>query len=310
MTASTFSVPVQLGAAGLHDLTVQALDAAGNVSIPSRLRAFIDLSPPTASIVPVTPTPRQTPVAVVEILFSKALNPATFTHRALSLTRDGVRIPLGRGVTIQAGASGAYLVGGLAALTDATGVYTLSVALGGVQDIAGNAGQGAVSTTWRRAEGSAVQQFSAYAGNYQACSRPISRPTPPPACCTSRSPAPVLLPQRGFTAACRSSSGACSMATANSAAFFGRGAAALSVHLSLVKEAGADAIVGSVSGSAGTGESNRRPSPLQQHRADTLKWEIRGSPDRSRSRRQPDDSAWRWLCRAHGLPERLADRRR
>ncbi len=271
VATTSFSVAVQLGTAGLHNLIVEALDAAGNVSIPSPLAVFVDLSPPTAAITPISPTPRQTPVASVEIKFSEALNPTTFTLAALSLTRDGIAVPLGRGVTIQTGAAGDFFVSGLSALTDPTGLYTLSVALSGIQDIAGNHGQGAASVTWRRAEGGTTVQFASLAGAYNGL---IEADTPAHA--TSGIIAIALTRTGAFTASGKFGGAAFSFhgkldGDGKFSGLFGKKAAALSLNLSLVMADGADSFVGSVSGKAGSANlladrllySAANPTPLR-----------------------------------------------
>lgn len=251
VTGTKFSLPVQLGVAGLHEVAVVASDAAGNTSSASAVRIFADLGAPTATIEPVSPTPRETPVTSVSIIFSEALNAATFTRADLTLTRDGTNIPLPAGVTIQAGAAGAFVVNGLAALTDRAGVYELAAAVSGVEDLAGNAGLGTANVRWRRLDGSKLKEFAAFAGSYNGVILAEE-----PAHATSGFVNVLLTRVGGFTLKGTYGGRKVSMkgsldADGNFTGFAGKGAKALGVTLTLVRDEGANAIVGTVGGSEG-----------------------------------------------------------
>ena len=56
--------------------------------------------PPTVAEIPPVQTPRTEPVSTVDVVFSKPIDPASFTVDDLMLTRDGQNVPLGSDVTI------------------------------------------------------------------------------------------------------------------------------------------------------------------------------------------------------------------
>ena len=104
----------------------------------------VDTTAPTVSqsSQPTTPAHRAGPV--VDVAFSKAIIPSTFTTANLALTRGGTSV-LGQGVTITQVDATHFIVGGLAAATTPTGAYVLTVNAAGIQDIAGNTGVGSQS---------------------------------------------------------------------------------------------------------------------------------------------------------------------
>ena len=112
---------------------------------------FVDETPPTiSSVAAVTPNPRNTPVDSVDVTFSKAINPGTFTTADLSLTDNGGPNLITSAVTISlvSGTTSTYEIGGLSGLTTAEGTYMLTVNASGIQDQAGNFGTGSMSTSW------------------------------------------------------------------------------------------------------------------------------------------------------------------
>ena len=251
VTGTKFTLPVQFGVAGFHEVAVVALDAAGNVSPASTARIFADLTAPTVAIGAVSPTPRETPVTSIAVTFSELLNAVTFTKADLTLKRDGTTVPLTAAVTIQPGAGGAYVIDGLGLLTDTAGVYDLSVATSGVEDLAGNAGQGSASVRWRRLEGSKLKQFGPFAGSYNGVILADE-----PAHSTSGIINVVLTRVGGFTANASYGGKKVSLkgslvADGKFTGLAGKGAAALGVTLTLVTDEGANAIVGTIGGSTG-----------------------------------------------------------
>ncbi len=251
VTGTKFNLPVLFGVAGFHEVAVVALDAAGNVSPASTARIFADLTAPTVTIEAVSPTPRETPVTAIAVTFSELLNAVTFTRADLTLKRDGTTVPLTAAVTILPGAGGAYVINGLGLLTDTAGVYDLSVAASGVEDLAGNAGQGSASVRWRRLDGSKLKQFGPFAGSYNGVILADE-----PAHATSGIINVVLTRVGGFTANATYGGKKVSLkgsldADGKFTGLAGKGAAALGVTLTLVTDEGANAMVGTIGGSTG-----------------------------------------------------------
>lgn len=250
VSGTTFTLPIALAPAGAHLLAVEALDAAGNASPAVTLATFIDLAAPTATILPVRPAIRGTAVASVLVSFSEPIQPATFTHSDLTLRRDGVTLPLPPSVRAQAINPSLFSVMGLQRLTDETGVYELSLSTAGTEDLAGNSGTGTATTNWRRRDGTKTPDFREYVGQYAGLVR-----AEVPAHGTSGLVNLKLSRKGGFTGTVLRGGVRLPLLGAFDAdgSFAGRakGKAGLGITLSLVTEAGADAIVGTVNAVAG-----------------------------------------------------------
>ena len=148
VTGTSFSIALNLPA-GANQLVVTADDAAGNVSPSATFNAFIDETPPTiSSVAAVTPNPRNTPVDSVDVTFSKAIDPNTFTTAGLSLTDNGGPNLITSAVTINLVSGTTYEIDGLSGLTTAEGTYMLTVNASGIQDQVGNFGTGSMSASW------------------------------------------------------------------------------------------------------------------------------------------------------------------
>jgi len=131
---------------GQHHLRFISVDAAGNVSAPSFLDLFVDLTAPTAVIQAVSPNPINTPVTNLLVTFSKAINTNTIQAANFTLTRNGTNAGT---PAIVITSSNTVVVTNLAALTAPVGSYQLTLNWTGIQDLAGNSSAGSVSTTWQ-----------------------------------------------------------------------------------------------------------------------------------------------------------------
>ena len=150
VTGTTFSLALDL-ANGANPLDVTADDGAGNVSPAATLNVFVNETPPQiSSLAAVGPNPRNSPVGSIDVTLSKAINLDTFTTANLSLTDDGGPNLITSAVTISlvAGTTATYQIGGLSGLTTAQGTYVLTVNASGIEDAAGNVGTGSMSTSW------------------------------------------------------------------------------------------------------------------------------------------------------------------
>jgi hypothetical protein len=143
---TNFSAALSFLATGQHHLKLTAVDAAGNVSAPVYYDLFLDITPPTASLQPVSPSLISWPVTNLLVTFSKAINTNTLTAADFTLTRDGTNAGT---PTILILSSNVALVSGLAPLTAASGSYTLTLGLADVQDLAGNSSAQVASTSWQ-----------------------------------------------------------------------------------------------------------------------------------------------------------------
>ena len=138
---------------GTYVLTVKCSgiqDLAGNAGTGSASDTWVmDTVPPTiTSLAAVTPSPRNTPVPSVDVVFSKPMDLSTFTYQDLTLTRNGVAVALSNSIIVSSVSGTTYRIGGLSAFTASDGAYVLTLNDGGIQDLAGNLGTGSASDTW------------------------------------------------------------------------------------------------------------------------------------------------------------------
>jgi subtilisin-like proprotein convertase family protein len=126
-------------------------DLEGNALAADVVGSWVkETTPPAASIAPVSPDPRRTPVDSLTVAFSEAVT--GFDRADLRLTRDGTSAPLTAAQTLTSPDFGrTWTLGNLAPLTAAEGAYELRlVAAGsGVADAAGNPLTGDAAVTWR-----------------------------------------------------------------------------------------------------------------------------------------------------------------
>jgi len=138
-------------AQGSYVLTVNAADIQdplGTAGTGSQSTSFVvDTTPPTIN--PLAPIPEgHVPVPSVDVTFSKAINPTTFTTADLALTKNGTVVTLGSNVTISTTNNTTFIVNGLTsyttppATTAPPDTYKLTVSPTGIMDEAGNAATG------------------------------------------------------------------------------------------------------------------------------------------------------------------------
>ncbi len=106
------------------------------------------IAPVVTGLGPVTPDPRNQPVDTVEVVFSRAIDEATFSREDITLTRDSGANLITSAVAVQALDTNRFLIANLGPLTRNAGTYRLTVAAGAVQDTAGNGGAGTRAITW------------------------------------------------------------------------------------------------------------------------------------------------------------------
>jgi hypothetical protein len=118
---------------GVYTLTVQGAgvqDSAGNAGTGSASDSwtFAGAGPVVQDIVDVTPDPRNSAVASVDVVFDVPVNLATLTSADFTLTRNGGANSInGFGNRQRTSWGSTYRLGGLAGLTAAAGVYQLTL---------------------------------------------------------------------------------------------------------------------------------------------------------------------------------------
>jgi hypothetical protein len=127
-------------ASGTYEVTVCATDVAGRLSFDvSTNELFVDADPPTALVTAVSPDPRSSPVAQIEIVFSEAVS--GFDPADLALTRNGGVNLLTASQTLSTSDNVTWVLDGLASVTGIAGNYSLKLTAGGsgITDALGNA---------------------------------------------------------------------------------------------------------------------------------------------------------------------------
>lgn len=99
------------------------------------------------NISPVTPNRRAAPVDSVTIYLSAPVKSGSASANALTVTRDGVSLPLD-GVLVSLVSGSTYQITGLAGLQDKSGLYVLTVDASQLRNPAGDEGSGQQSITW------------------------------------------------------------------------------------------------------------------------------------------------------------------
>ncbi len=128
-----------------------AIDYAGNVQpTPAAAQQIVQIGLPLSisSITPVSPNPRNTAVSSIDVTFSEPINTSSLSPGALTLTDDGGANLINGGVSLMLVSGDTYAIGGLAGLTAAQGLYTLTVNAAYLEDQNGIPGTGSLSTFW------------------------------------------------------------------------------------------------------------------------------------------------------------------
>ncbi|MGP0068315.1 MAG: beta strand repeat-containing protein, partial [Isosphaeraceae bacterium] len=149
LTGQDFSRTLSLSP-GLHELSAQAFDLAGNGSPVSDYDVFVDVVGPTInSMAPIVPNPATTPVDTEDVVLNELVK--TFDWTALSLTLNGTNVRLNSSVMVTlvpGDVVPTYQITGLTPFTTATGNYVLTVNASQISDYAGLMGSGNASVAW------------------------------------------------------------------------------------------------------------------------------------------------------------------
>lgn len=138
---------------GNYELTFNAAgiqDFAGNNGANSLSTTWAKgtIAPVIIALGPVVPDPRNTPVDTIEVVFSRAIDSATFTRDDLQLKRNSGANLIDPGVAISALDTNRFLISGLTALTQTAGDYAFSIIATGLTDTIGTPGAGIRTETW------------------------------------------------------------------------------------------------------------------------------------------------------------------
>jgi Lectin C-type domain/Bacterial pre-peptidase C-terminal domain/CARDB len=118
--------------------------------------------PVVTSISVPAPDPRNVAVTNLDVVFSKAVDPASFDREDLLLQRNGGPNLIDASVTLVALGSASFHVTGLQSLTDRDGIYELTVFGSGVKGLDDSMGQGSLARRWTMlSEGPRLIRFEA-----------------------------------------------------------------------------------------------------------------------------------------------------
>jgi len=95
-----------------------------------------------------TTTPRNIVVPSLDVTFSEAIDPASFTADDLRITLDGAPVATDARVTIQALSATTYRIAGFTWFVGREGNYRFAVSADGILDLAGNVGSGSAESGW------------------------------------------------------------------------------------------------------------------------------------------------------------------
>ena len=110
---------------------------------------MITTQPRITAVQQVATNPRNIVVQTLNVTFSHAINPATFTYSDLALTRNGGANLINSGVTITALNATNYQLGEISWLQGLAGNYSLTINAAAINDLAGNSGSGSTNVAWQ-----------------------------------------------------------------------------------------------------------------------------------------------------------------
>ncbi len=143
-TLSTASLPT-----GTDSITaVYSGDANFTTSTSGSFLQVVNPLLSVSSITAVSPNPRNAPVTVIDITLNVPINSSNLSPGALTLTDNGGPDLLTGAVSLTRVTNNTYAIGGLAGLTTAQGLYSLTVNATDITDTYGNSGTGTLSTSW------------------------------------------------------------------------------------------------------------------------------------------------------------------
>jgi uncharacterized protein YaiE (UPF0345 family) len=140
--SGSYTLTLTAAGSGITDLAGNALAAGATTSF------IVDTIAPTVAITAVSPSPRNSAVSQMQLVFSEAVSGVTLS--SLSLTTNGGANLLTAAQTLTTSDYITYTLGNLASLTGVSGTYTLTLtaAGSGITDSAGNAVTGDATSSF------------------------------------------------------------------------------------------------------------------------------------------------------------------
>jgi hypothetical protein len=141
---------------------VQGQDASQGIGSLTQTWQVLSTGPMLVSLEAPTPALRNIVVQALEVVFDRAVDPATFDWRDVTLTRDGGANLITSDVTVTRLNDTTYRLGNFSWVQGLAGTYTMTVNGAGVQDAASNFGSGVRSQTWTLELGKPVAPFNMF----------------------------------------------------------------------------------------------------------------------------------------------------
>jgi hypothetical protein len=130
------------GTTGSYNTTASAI---GALAVTFGLTNVLPFT--ITSIAAVSPNPTNAPVSSIDVTFSRAMTIGALASGAVTLTDNGNPVAA-LGLSLAGVSGNTYAINGLAGLTTAQGLYSLSVNAADFRDQNGLAGTGTLSTSW------------------------------------------------------------------------------------------------------------------------------------------------------------------
>ncbi len=143
ITGNVGQYQLSLNATGIEDLSGTA-----GVGTVTESWVFNGDRPAVADLIGFTSNLRNTPVEIVDVVFTEAIVPSSFDFSDLLLTRNNGGNLINASVLVTPINSTTYRISNLTGLTSTDGDYAFLVRAAGVQDLDGNSGTGGKGFNW------------------------------------------------------------------------------------------------------------------------------------------------------------------
>lgn len=146
--SSSAAISADGSVVAFSSLATNLFPGATDTNNASDLFASFRDGPTVVDIIDVSPDPRTTAVATVDVVLSRVISLASFGFQDLTLSRNGGSNLITNAVVVTFLAGTTYRIGNLDALTTTEGNYLLTFSAVGIQDASGNPGTGFATDTW------------------------------------------------------------------------------------------------------------------------------------------------------------------
>ncbi|HMJ88165.1 MAG TPA: putative Ig domain-containing protein, partial [Candidatus Acidoferrum sp.] len=127
---------------------VQSIGGSPGAGVRSEEWLMDANGPTVAAVEQLTTDPRSIVVQSLDVTFSEAIDPATFNHSDITLTRNGGPNLITAAMQVTPVSATTYRISNFNSVVGNEGAYSLTVSAAAVTDLAGNAGTGVGSETW------------------------------------------------------------------------------------------------------------------------------------------------------------------